>query len=159
MLRLLQKSSGRNGHNGHCLGHDTSEEAEIHTQRTRRRIAQRHSRAVLETRPQGLLIETDAGPLRTLPEAYVAEHVEHDYCLTGRGMQGGTVEHATVVAATRALTRWSYTTLSRARAMTRLHIDGQDVPAGSRPSAPSSRLTTPGCARSAATWSPGPLSA
>jgi conjugative relaxase-like TrwC/TraI family protein len=86
---------------------------------------------VLETRPQGLLIETDAGPVRTLPAAYVAEHVEHAYCLTGHGMQGGTVEHATVVAAPRALTRgWSYTALSRARAATRLHIDGQDVPAG-----------------------------
>src|SRR4051812_45450523 len=46
-------------------------------------------------------------------------------------MQGGTVEHATMVAAPRALTRgWSYTALSRARAATRLHIDGQDVPAG-----------------------------
>src|SRR5215216_1144003 len=86
---------------------------------------------VLETRPQGLLIETDAGPVRTLPAAYVAEHVEHAYCLTGHGMQGGTVEHATVVATPRALTRgWSYTALSRARGGTRLHIDGQDVPAG-----------------------------
>ncbi len=85
---------------------------------------------VRETCPQGLLIETDVGPLRTLPAAYVAEHVEHAYCLTGHGMQGGTVEHATVVAAPRALTRgWSYTALSRARAATRLHIDGQDVPA------------------------------
>src|SRR5919106_903773 len=88
---------------------------------------------VLETREQGLLIETDAGALRTLPAAYVAEHVEHAYCLTGHGMQGGTVEHATVVATPRALTRgWSYTALSRARAATRLHIDGQDVPAGAQ---------------------------
>jgi conjugative relaxase-like TrwC/TraI family protein len=88
---------------------------------------------VLEARPQGLLIETDAGPVRTLPAAYVAEHVEHAYCLTGHGMQGGTVEHATVVATPRALTRgWSYTALSRARAATRLHIDGQDVPAGAQ---------------------------
>ena len=46
----------------------------------------------------------------------MAEHVEHAYCLTGHGMQGGTVEHATVVATPRALTRgWSYTALSRAR--------------------------------------------
>jgi ATP-dependent exoDNAse (exonuclease V) alpha subunit len=60
----------------------------------------------------------------------VAEHVEHAYCRTGHGMQSGTVEHATVVAAPRALTRgWSYTALSRARAATRLHIDGHDVPA------------------------------
>jgi conjugative relaxase-like TrwC/TraI family protein len=86
---------------------------------------------VLQTRPEGLLIETDAGPVRTLPAIYVAEHVEHAYCLTGHGMQGATVEHATVVATPRALTRgWSYTALSRARATTRLHIDGQDVPAG-----------------------------
>lgn len=83
---------------------------------------------VLETREQGLLIQTDAGTLRTLPAAYVAEHVEHAYCLTGHGIQGGTVEHATVIATPRALTRgWSYTALSRARGTTRLHIDGQDV--------------------------------
>jgi conjugative relaxase-like TrwC/TraI family protein len=86
---------------------------------------------VLETREQGLLIRTDAGATRTLPAAYVAEHVEHAYCLTGHGMQGGTVEHATVVAAPRALTRgWSYTALSRARAATRLHIDGYDFVSG-----------------------------
>src|SRR3954447_12236739 len=48
-------------------------------------------------------------------------------------MQGGTVEHATVVATPRALTSgWSYTALSRARAATRLHIDGQDGPAGAQ---------------------------
>src|SRR3954447_16418309 len=48
-------------------------------------------------------------------------------------MQGGTVEHAIVVATPRALTRgWSYTALSRARAATRLHIDGQDIPAGAQ---------------------------
>ncbi|MCA1677977.1 MAG: AAA family ATPase, partial [Actinobacteria bacterium] len=86
---------------------------------------------ILKTSAHGVLIRTDAGPVRTLPAAYVAEHVEHAYCLTGHGMQGGTVEHATVVATPRALTRgWSYTALSRARAATRLHIDGQDVPAG-----------------------------
>jgi hypothetical protein len=51
--------------------------------------------------------------LRTLPAGYVAEHVEHAYCLTGHGMQGGTVENATVVATPRALTRgWRYTALS-----------------------------------------------
>jgi hypothetical protein len=86
---------------------------------------------ILNTSTHGVLIKTDAGPVRTLPAAYVAEHVEHAYCLTGHGMQGATVEHATVVATPRALTRgWSYTALSRARATTRLHIDGQDVPAG-----------------------------
>ena len=39
-------------------------------------------------------------------------------------MQGGTVEHATVLATPRDLTKgWSYTALSRARGETRLHID------------------------------------
>lgn len=73
----------------------------------------------------GIVIDTDGGTVRELPALYVAEHVEHAYCLTGHGMQGGTVEHATVVAAPRHLTRgWSYTALSRARGTTRLHIDG-----------------------------------
>lgn len=80
--------------------------------------------------------------LATLPEAQrhalVCREVDglsHEpaYCLTGHGMQGGTVEHAIVVAAPRALTRgWSYTALSRARTATRLHIDGQVVSAGAR---------------------------
>jgi conjugative relaxase-like TrwC/TraI family protein len=66
-------------------------------------------------------IEIDAGTLRRLPAAYVAEHVEHAYALTGHGMQGGTVERAFVVAAPHELTKgWSYTALSRARGQTRL---------------------------------------
>lgn len=45
-------------------------------------------------------------------------------------MQGGTVEHATVVASTRDLTKgWSYTALSRAR-HNPLHIDAARLPAG-----------------------------
>jgi ATP-dependent exoDNAse (exonuclease V) alpha subunit len=116
---------------------------------------------VLETRPQGLLIETDAGPVRTLPVAYVAEHVEHAYCLTGHGMQGGTVEHATVVATPRALTRgWSYTALSRAPGPPRdCTSTARTCPPARRPSAPSSRPTTRGRARSAKTCSPAPRSA
>ena len=76
------------------------------------------------------VIETDAGAVRELPGGYVAEHVEHAYCLTGHGMQGATVEHATVLARPRELSQgWSYTALSRARGATILHIDGRDVPA------------------------------
>ena len=87
---------------------------------------------VLETRENGLLIRSDAGTERELPAGYVAEHVEHAYCLTGHGMQGATVEHATVVAAPRALTRgWSYSALSRARGATELHIDGHGAAAAS----------------------------
>ena len=71
--------------------------------------------------PQGIVIETDAHTVRELPAGYVAEHVEHAYALTGHGMQGGTVEHAVVVASAQDLTRgWSYTALSRARGETRL---------------------------------------
>jgi ATP-dependent exoDNAse (exonuclease V) alpha subunit len=117
---------------------------------------------VLETRPQGLLIETDAGPLRTLPAAYVAEHVEHAYCLTGHGMQGGTVEHATVVATPRAMTRgWTYPT-PPSRAPGPRHgcaSTAMTCPPAPRPSAPSSRPTTRGRARSAKTCSPAPRSA
>jgi ATP-dependent exoDNAse (exonuclease V) alpha subunit len=69
----------------------------------------------------GVTIETDAGTVRRLPAAYVTEHVEHAYALTGHGMQGGTVERAFVVAAPHELTKgWSYTALSRAREQTRL---------------------------------------
>jgi len=84
-------------------------------------------RAALKNR---VVIETDAGTVRDLPAGYVAEHVEHAYCLTGHGMQGGTVEHATVLASLRDLTKgWSYTALSRARAATLLHIDSSDTAA------------------------------
>jgi ATP-dependent exoDNAse (exonuclease V) alpha subunit len=64
----------------------------------------------------GIVIDTDGGVVRELPAAYVAEHVELAYCLTGHGMQGGTVERAVVVASPDDLTAgWSYTALSRAR--------------------------------------------
>jgi hypothetical protein len=72
---------------------------------------------------QGIAIKTDAGTGRQLPAAYVAEHVEHAYALTGHGMQGGTVERAFVVAAPHELTKgWSYTALSRARRQTQLFV-------------------------------------
>ena len=78
--------------------------------------------------PDRIVLETDARVVRGLPAAYVAEHVEHAYCLTGHGMQGGTVEHATVLATPRELSAgWSYTALSRSRAQTRLHIDGRPI--------------------------------
>jgi hypothetical protein len=73
-----------------------------------------------------IVIETDARTIRVLPAAYVAEHVEHAYALTGHGMQGATVEWAGVVAVPHELTRgWSYTALSRARARTRLFVQGE----------------------------------
>ena len=70
-----------------------------------------------------VVIETDSHLVRTLPAAYVAEHVEQAYALTGHGMQGATVERAIVVANARDLTAgWSYTALSRARGTTSLLI-------------------------------------
>ncbi|HWX98138.1 MAG TPA: MobF family relaxase [Solirubrobacteraceae bacterium] len=70
-----------------------------------------------------IVMHTDSGVLRELPAAYVADHVEHAYALTGHGMQGATIEAAFVIAAPRDLTAgWSYTALSRARGTTRLLI-------------------------------------
>ncbi|MGA2455742.1 MAG: MobF family relaxase [Solirubrobacteraceae bacterium] len=70
-----------------------------------------------------VVIDTDSGLVRELSSYYAAEHVEHAYALTGHGMQGGTVEAATVVATPHDLTAgWSYTALSRARGHTRLLI-------------------------------------
>jgi hypothetical protein len=85
-----------------------------------------------------IVIETDAHLIRVLPVGYVAEHIEHAYALTGHGMQGGTVEQATVVASPHDLSRgWSYTALSRARGQTRLLVHEGDAARGEY--APSSR--------------------
>lgn len=78
--------------------------------------------------PDRVVIDTDGGLVRELPAAYVAEHVEHAYSLTGHGMQGGTIESAIVVASPRDLTAgWSYTALSRARETTRLFVYDDDL--------------------------------
>ncbi|HEY7951490.1 MAG TPA: MobF family relaxase [Solirubrobacteraceae bacterium] len=71
---------------------------------------------VRHTDGEQVTITTDSGMTRELPAAYVAEHVEHAYALTGHGMQGATVQTALVVASPRDLSAgWSYTALSRAR--------------------------------------------
>ena len=78
--------------------------------------------------PDRVVIDTDGGLVRELPAAYVAEHVEHAYSLTGHGMQGGTIESAIVVASPQDLTAgWSYTALSRARETTRLLVYDDDL--------------------------------
>jgi len=91
---------------------------------------------------RGIVIETDAHLVRELPAGYVAEHVEHAYALTGHGMQGATVEQATVVASPHDLSRgWSYTALSRARGTTRLLVrDSEAGGAGREEYAPAARL-------------------
>jgi hypothetical protein len=102
-------------------------------------------------RDGGVVIETDAHLIRQLPAGYVAEHLEWAYALTGHGMQGATVEQATVVATSHDLSRgWSYTALSRARGQTRLLVRDTTLDCGERdelaptarnaPSAPSEVL-------------------
>ena len=90
-----------------------------------------------------VVVDTDSGLVRELPAAYVSEHLEHAYSLTGHGMQGGTVETAVVVASPRDLTAgWSYTALSRARGQTRLLIYDHDLAEGRREFAPSEQTQT-----------------
>jgi len=100
---------------------------------------------VRHTSPRGVVLETDAHTIRELPAAYVAEHVEHAYALTGHGMQGATVEQATVVAGVDELTRgWSYTALSRARGETRLFVrDATPDPGGREDIGPGARTERP----------------
>jgi len=90
-----------------------------------------------------VVIDTDSGLVRELPAAYVSEHLEHAYSLTGHGMQGGTVETALVVASPRDLTAgWSYTALSRARGETRLLIHEHQLSEGRDEFAPSEQSLT-----------------
>ena len=90
-----------------------------------------------------VVIDTDSGLVRELPAAYVAEHLEHAYALTGHGMQGGTVETAVVVACPRELTAgWSYTALSRARGQTRLLIYDHQLAQERSEFAPSDHVPT-----------------
>ena len=96
-----------------------------------------------------VVIDTDSGLVRELPAAYVSEHLEHAYSLTGHGMQGGTVETAVVVASPRDLTAgWSYTALSRARGETRLLIHDHQLTEGRGEFAPSEQTQTAGTQRS-----------
>ena len=96
-----------------------------------------------------VVIDTDSGLVRELPAAYVSEHLEHAYSLTGHGMQGGTVEQPLVVASPRDLTAgWSYTALSRARGETRLLIHDHQLAEERSEFAPAEQTPTRGTQRS-----------
>jgi conjugative relaxase-like TrwC/TraI family protein len=70
-----------------------------------------------------LTVKPDGGGRRNLDAAYVADHLEHAYALTGHGAQGATVEWAAVIGRPSEFTaEWAYTALSRARTQTRLHV-------------------------------------
>jgi len=99
---------------------------------------------VRHTAPDHVAIDTDGGLTRELPGAYVAEHVEHAYALTGHGMQGGTVETAIVVASPHDLSAgWAYTALSRARGETRLLVYDHDIALQRGEFAPQEQTKTP----------------
>ncbi len=60
---------------------------------------------------------------RVLDRAYVSNHVEHLYAITGHSSQGATAEAAIVVGRPEEFTReWAYTALSRARGETSLYV-------------------------------------
>jgi ATP-dependent exoDNAse (exonuclease V) alpha subunit len=70
----------------------------------------------------GVAVRTDADQDRVLDRAYVSDHLEHAYAITGHSSQGATVEAAIVVGRPEEFTQeWAYTALSRARGETLLH--------------------------------------
>jgi ATP-dependent exoDNAse (exonuclease V) alpha subunit len=63
-----------------------------------------------------VVVRTDAGQRRVLDRAYVTDHLEHAYAITGHSSQGATVEAAIIVGRPEEFTReWAYTVASRAR--------------------------------------------
>lgn len=70
-----------------------------------------------------MIIQTDSGEPRALDAAYVAKHLAHAYALTAHGAQGATVHWAAVIGRASDFTReWAYTSLSRARHHTTIHV-------------------------------------
>ena len=84
----------------------------------------------IDGRSHRMLVQTDSGQRRDLDLVYIVQHVEHAYALTGHGAQGATVTWAGVIGRPEEFTReWAYTSLSRAREQTVLHITGEQPPA------------------------------
>ena len=70
-----------------------------------------------------MTVVTDSDERRQLDASYVADHLEHAYALTGHGAHGATVEWAGIIGRPSEFTReWAYTSLSRARAHTRVYV-------------------------------------
>jgi conjugative relaxase-like TrwC/TraI family protein len=70
-----------------------------------------------------MIVETDSGEPRALDAHYVAAHLEHAYVLTSHAAQGATVTWAGVIGRPTEFTReWAYTSLSRARQHTAIHL-------------------------------------
>ena len=82
---------------------------------------------VVHLDPSALTLQTDAGPLRSLPLHYAEADLDHAYALTGHAAQGATVERAFVLLPDQgALCEWGYVACSRARAETYLYLAERD---------------------------------
>ena len=82
---------------------------------------------VVHLDPSALTLQTDAGPLRSLPLHYAEADLDHAYALTGHAAQGATVERAFVLLPDQgALREWGYVACSRARAETYLYLAERD---------------------------------
>ena len=70
-----------------------------------------------------MTVVTDSDERRLLDASYIADNLEHAYALTGHGAHGATVEWAGVIGRPSEFTReWAYTSLTRARARTRVYV-------------------------------------
>jgi ATP-dependent exoDNAse (exonuclease V) alpha subunit len=77
----------------------------------------------VDPRSGAIAVVTDSGEQRVLDAGYVSQHLEHAYALTGHGAHGATVEWSGVIGRPSDFTReWAYTSLSRARGRTRVHM-------------------------------------
>ena len=82
---------------------------------------------VVHLDPSALTLQTDAGPLRSLPLHYAEADLDHAYALTGHAAQGATVKRAFVLLPDQgALCEWGYVACSRARAETHLYLAERD---------------------------------
>jgi conjugative relaxase-like TrwC/TraI family protein len=84
---------------------------------------------IIEVDESGMTLADDNGNTRRFdaadPEhvAYVSEHLEHAYALTAHGTQGATLQWAGVVGLPGEFSReWAYTSLSRAKQLTRVYV-------------------------------------
>ncbi|MBA3377086.1 MAG: AAA family ATPase, partial [Actinobacteria bacterium] len=78
---------------------------------------------VVDLDETAITLRTDTGETRLVPLAYVADHLEHGYALTGHAAQGTTVERAFVLLRDEgALREWGYVACTRARGETRLYF-------------------------------------
>jgi hypothetical protein len=79
--------------------------------------------AVVALDDEELTLRSDNGAARHVPLAYVAEHVEYGYALTGHAAQGATVERAYVLLPDQgALQEWGYVACTRARGETCIYL-------------------------------------